>query len=48
MLLNVYARQTRYEAALEQAVAFLEENPDSPQHPAIERVKSQLETALGR
>ena len=47
MLLNVYARQTRYEAALEQAVAFLEENPDSPQYPAIQRVRSQLETALG-
>ncbi len=47
-LLNVYARQARYEAALEQADAFLEENPSSPQRPAIERVKSQIEAALGR
>ena len=47
-LINVYARQTRYEAALQQAVAFLEENPDASQGPAIERVKSQIEAALGR
>ena len=48
MLINVYARQNRYEAALEQAVAFLEENPDAPESSTIERVKSQIEAALGR
>ncbi len=47
-LINLYARQSRYEEALEQADAFLEENADSPQRAAIERVKSQIEAALGR
>ena len=47
-LINLYARQARYEEALDQADAFLEENPDSPQRPAIERAKSQIEAALGR
>ncbi len=47
-LVNLYARQSRYEEALEQADAFLGENPDSPQRAAIERAKSQIEAALGR
>ena len=47
-LINLYARQARYEEALDQADAFLEENPDSPQRAAIERAKSQIEAALGR
>lgn len=47
-LINVFARQRRYDAALEQAVAFLEDHPDAPEREAIERVKSQLEDALGR
>ncbi len=47
-LMNLYARQARYEEALDQAGAFLEENPDSPQRAAIERAKSQIEAALGR
>ncbi len=48
MLINVYARQQRYDDALEQANAFLDENPDAPEREAIERVQSQLEDALGR
>ena len=47
-LMNLYARQSRYEEALEQADAFLDENPDSGQREAIERAKSQIEAALGR
>jgi Flp pilus assembly protein TadD len=48
MLINVFSRQNRYEAALEQAIAFLDENPESPDRGAIERVRSQLEGVLGR
>lgn len=48
LLINVYARQGRYEPALEQANAFLERNPDAPEREAIERVRTQLEEALGR
>jgi tetratricopeptide (TPR) repeat protein len=48
MLINVYTRQNRFEAALEQAAAFLQENPDAPERPAIEQVQQQIETALGR
>lgn len=47
MLINVYARLGQYEAALEQARLFLDENPDSPQREAIERVQSQIQEALG-
>ena len=47
-LMNLYARQSRYEAALEQADAFLEENAESVQRAAIERAKSQIEAARGR
>ena len=47
-LINLYNRQSRYEEALEQATAFLDENPDSGQREAIERAKSQIEDALGR
>jgi Flp pilus assembly protein TadD len=48
MLINVFARQRRYDAALEQAVAFLEDHPDAPEREAIERVRSQIEAALGQ
>ena len=48
MLINVYTRQSRYGAALEQAAAFLEQHPNAPEREAIERVQSQLEAALGR
>jgi len=48
MLINLYARIQRYEDALEQADAFLDEHDDAPERDAIERVKSQLEGALGR
>ena len=48
MLINVFARQNQYPAALEQAVIFLENYPDRPERAAIERVRSQLEDALGR
>lgn len=46
MLINVYARQQRYADALEQANAFIDENPDAPERETIERVQSQLEAAL--
>ena len=48
MLINVYARQNRLDAALEQAVAFIDENPDARERTAIEQVREQIETALGR
>jgi lipopolysaccharide biosynthesis regulator YciM len=48
LLINVYARQARYEPALELANAFLEAHPDAPERDAIERVRSQLEDALRR
>jgi len=48
MLINVYTRQSRYGAALEQAVTFLEKHPGAPEHEAIERVRFQLEAALDR
>ena len=48
LLINVYTRQNRYPDALDQAVAFLAENPDAPQSDAIERVRSQIEDVLGR
>ena len=48
MLINVYSRQNRYGAALDQAVTFLERNPEAPQRAEIERVRSQLEEVLGR
>lgn len=47
-LLNVYNRVGAYEEALEQANAFLEENPNAPEREAIERARSQIENALGR
>ena len=42
-LINVYARVQRYDLALEQATAFLDEHPDAPEREAIERVQLQLE-----
>lgn len=47
MLINVYTRQSRYEAALEETVAFLKLHPDSPERPAVERVKAQIEALPG-
>jgi tetratricopeptide (TPR) repeat protein len=47
MLINVYTRQQRYGAALEHAVVFLRDNPDAPEREVIERVRTQLEEALG-
>jgi tetratricopeptide (TPR) repeat protein len=48
LLINVYTRQSRYPEALEQAAAFLENNPGAPERATIERVRSQIEDALGR
>ncbi len=48
MLINVHVRQNRLQAALDQAVAFLEENPDAPERPAIEDVQRQIRAALGQ
>ena len=48
MLINVYVRQDRLDAALDQSIIFLEEEPDSPQRPAIQDIRSRLEEALGR
>jgi len=44
----VYTRQNRYLAALEQTAIFLENHPDAPERESIERVRLQLEAALGR
>jgi Tfp pilus assembly protein PilF len=45
-LLNVYTRQQRYPEALEQLRAYLRQVPDSPQKPALEAIRLQLEVAL--
>lgn len=47
-LLNVYNRIKAYDLALEQANLFLDENPEAPEREAIERARSQVESALGR
>ena len=48
MLINVHVRQNRLPDALDQAAAFLEENPDAPERGAIEDVQRQIRAALGQ
>lgn len=48
MLINVYVKQGRYPAALEAADSFLENFPERGERAAIERVRDQLASALGR
>jgi tetratricopeptide (TPR) repeat protein len=45
VLINVYTRQHRYDDALAQLNAYLDENPDAPQREALERVREQIRTA---
>jgi Flp pilus assembly protein TadD len=46
-LINVYVRLNRADAALAQAEAFLQTNPEAPEREAIERARDQLRGALG-
>lgn len=48
MLINVYTKAARYSEALEQTNIFLAKNPKSPQRPALEAIKRQIEKALGK
>ena len=45
MLINVYTKQNRLNEALEQINTFLAKNPKSPQRPALEGIKVQIEKA---
>ena len=45
-LLNVYTRQQRYDAALEQISSYLEANPDAPERAQLEALRAQLEGLL--
>jgi Flp pilus assembly protein TadD len=47
-LLNIYIRQKRYGAALEQISAYLEANPNAPQREQIENLRIQIESALNQ
>lgn len=46
MLINVYTKSARYADALEQIKTFFAKNPKSPQRPALENIKQQIEKAL--
>jgi Tfp pilus assembly protein PilF len=48
MLINVYTKSARYKEALEQTNIFLTKNPKSPQRPAMEAIKQQIEKALAQ
>jgi len=48
MLLNVYTKQQRYDAAMEQLMSYLQKNPESPRRAALESLKEQIERALNR
>jgi tetratricopeptide (TPR) repeat protein len=47
-LLNLYIRQRRYDAALEQISIYLEANPVPPQRQQIERLRTQIESVLSQ
>ena len=47
-LINVYVRQQRHEAALEQIALYLEENPDTPERESMEKAREGIEAALAR
>jgi len=46
MLMNVYTKSARYKEALGQVNTFLKRSPNSPQRPALEKIKQQIEGAL--
>lgn len=46
VLLNIFTRQQRYEAALEQIARYLSDHPDSPMRPTLEQFRGQIENAL--
>jgi tetratricopeptide (TPR) repeat protein len=48
MLINVYTKNARYSEALVQTDIFLAKNPKSPQRPAIEGIKQQIERVLAK
>lgn len=48
MLINVYSRQQRFKEALEQINTYLTKNPKSPQRPALEGIKQQIEKVLAK
>ncbi len=48
VLINVYSKQQRYKEALDQINAFILKNPKSPQRPALEGIKQQIEKVLAK
>ncbi len=46
-LLNIYSRQQRYDAALEQITAYLKANPEAPQREQLEAFRDKIKEALG-
>ena len=47
-LLNLYIRQKRYDAALEQISAYLEANPDASHREQIEKFRTQIKNAMNQ
>jgi Tfp pilus assembly protein PilF len=47
-LINVYVRQQRHEAALEQITLYLEANPDTPERESMEQARSAIEREIDR
>jgi tetratricopeptide (TPR) repeat protein len=47
-LLNIYTRQQRYDAALEQIAAYLEAIPDSPKRQQLEALRIQIESSRSK
>ena len=45
-LLNIYTRQQRYDAALEQINAYLEANPEAPQKEQLEAFRDKIKEVL--
>ncbi|MBI4474662.1 MAG: tetratricopeptide repeat protein [Acidobacteria bacterium] len=48
MLANVFVKERKYDQALLQIDAYLEENPDGPERPSAETTRSQLIQAMDR
>lgn len=44
VLVNVYTRQYRYDDALDQVDAYLDQNPDGPRREALERLREQIQS----
>lgn len=47
-LINVYVRQQRYPAALDQIAAYLAANPDTPERANLEQARIAIESALAQ